>query len=105
MQFGVWTLSSPFTKNSSQAEAVKSLHFPEKTGLARYCHFTGFTEFDFIHARDFALSAQISKSCASTNSATPALTFEKISICLTQVQSHIGGIGKKNLKAIENKAK
>ena len=63
MQFVVWTLSLPFTINSSQAEAVKSLHFSKNqmsfSDLARYCHFKGFTEFDFIHTEDFASDAQI----------------------------------------------
>jgi hypothetical protein len=45
---------------SSQAGAVKSLHFSEKSDLARYCHFKGFTEFDSIHTEDFASDAQTS---------------------------------------------
>jgi hypothetical protein len=60
---------------SSQAGAVKSLHFSENyfSDLARYCQIKGFTEFDSIHTEDFASDAQTSKSCASTYSATPAL--------------------------------
>jgi len=50
-----------YLQSSSQAEAVKSLRFFERTSsnLARYCHSKGFTEFDFIHTRVSNLCAQI----------------------------------------------
>jgi len=53
-----------YLQTSSQAEAVKSLRFFEKmfSNLARYCHLTGFTEFDFIHTRVSSLCAQINLS-------------------------------------------
>ena len=74
-QFVVWTIPSPFTNNVAVRREPSSLYTFSQSmhaSLARCCQMKGFTEFDSIHTGDFAPGAQISKSVASTNSATPA---------------------------------
>jgi hypothetical protein len=67
-----------YKKQSGESRQVSTLFWNSfvfrkmNPNLARYCQIKGFTEFDSIHTEDFASDAQLSKSCASTYSATPA---------------------------------
>lgn len=74
MRFVVWTLSSPYA-DARRRRPLSLYTFPRYAGFARDYHFTGFPEFDLIHAPRFRDGAQFISSLSCIPFHHPGVPF------------------------------